>query len=88
MADLMIGKSKIDISQRGCLYCGTRFSYHWTVVRTFKVTIEVGKWGPVHDLPKGRNLTRELTLSACGHCCGMKEPAFPQPSRKAKRKCN
>lgn len=80
----MFGKTKIDIRTRGCVYCGTGFSYYWQVVRTFKVTIEAGKWRALRGNPKSK--TMELTLSACGHCCGIPETALKARKKVARGK--
>jgi len=75
MADFAVGKAKFQIRQRGCVRCGTENSYYWRVVQTIKVTVETNNkhLAPIADRPV-KKITRELTLSACGRCCGVKEP--------------
>ena len=75
MADFAIGKAKFHLRQRGCVRCGTENSYHWQVVQTIKVTVETNNkhLAPAARVPV-KKVTRALTLSACGHCCGVPEP--------------
>jgi hypothetical protein len=77
---IRFGKTKVDIRTRGCVYCGTEVSHYWQVVRTFKLTIETGKWKALRGNP--RTVTRELTVSACGHCCGIPETALKARGKK------
>lgn len=57
-----IGKTRIGIQVAGCIGCGTLYSHHWESVR--EVRASIGKRQFV------------LTISRCGHCSGVPEPAF------------
>lgn len=54
MADAMVGKTKINIEVEGCVYCGTRWSDSWRVVRLLTVVIN------------GRE--KLLSIQCCGDC--------------------